>query len=134
MIEQSISMLNAFKSFTRAQPLAVFSHPSAYRVCSNSSQVKIKLRTILTESGEKDDIKMDQTKNPGTETKPKDDAMSSFGGGYVTRSDEEGFGGIYGGKQEEEEKIDHGNTPEYDNKQGSEVKETEKARNQLAAA
>lgn len=37
--------------------------------------------------------------------------MSSFGGGYVTRSDEEGFGGIYGGKQEEEEKIDHGNYP-----------------------
>lgn len=37
--------------------------------------------------------------------------MSSFGEGYATRSDEEGFGGIYGGNQEDEEKIVHGNTP-----------------------
>ncbi|KAH0700264.1 hypothetical protein KY285_014513 [Solanum tuberosum] len=37
--------------------------------------------------------------------------MSSYGEGYATRSDEEGIGGIYGGNQEDEEKIDHGNTP-----------------------
>lgn len=35
--------------------------------------------------------------------------MSSFGEGYATRSDEEGFGGIYGGNQEDEEKVVHGN-------------------------
>jgi len=44
------------------------------------------------------------------------DAMShSFGEGYATRSDEEGFGGIYGGKQSmpntEKDKIIHENHP-----------------------
>lgn len=35
------------------------------------------------------------------------DTMSSFGVGYATRSDEEGFGGIYGGNQYagEQEKV-----------------------------
>jgi len=39
----------------------------------------------------------------------------SFGEGYATRSDEEGFGGIYGGKQSmpntEKDKIIHENHP-----------------------
>lgn len=44
------------------------------------------------------------------------DVMShSFGEGYATRSDEEGFGGVYGGNQslshEDEDKIVHGNCP-----------------------
>nr|XP_009803792.1 PREDICTED: uncharacterized protein LOC104249111 [Nicotiana sylvestris] len=30
---------------------------------------------------------------------------SNFGDGYATRSDEEGFGGIYGGNKEDEEKV-----------------------------
>ncbi|KAJ0869004.1 hypothetical protein HanRHA438_Chr11g0484381 [Helianthus annuus] len=63
------------------------------------------------------------------------DVMShSYGEGYATRSDEEGFGGTYGGNQslshEDEDKIVHGNSPEYDKTQGSEVKEKEKARHQ----
>ncbi|XP_060195586.1 uncharacterized protein LOC132624861 [Lycium barbarum] len=124
-------MLNALRSSaTRAKPLAVFSNPPPYHITKTS---QISFRTLLTESGKQDDIKMDQTKNPGAETKPKD-TMSSFGEGYATRSDEEGFGGIYGGNQEAEEKIIHGNAPEYDNKQGSEVKEKEKARNQPQAS
>ncbi|RCV41148.1 hypothetical protein SEVIR_9G110600v4 [Setaria viridis] len=59
------------------------------------------------------------------------DVMShSFGEGYSTRSDEEGFGGVYGGT----DPVEHHGTeihpshPEYDTSQGSEVKEKEKAR------
>ncbi|XP_019267708.1 PREDICTED: uncharacterized protein LOC109244985 isoform X2 [Nicotiana attenuata] len=63
-----------------------------------------------------------------------DTMSSSFGDGYATRSDEEGFGGIYGGNKEDEEKIIHGKAHEYDTNQGSEVKEKEKARNQRQAA
>ncbi|XP_019182850.1 PREDICTED: uncharacterized protein LOC109177832 [Ipomoea nil] len=71
---------------------------------------------------------------PAAEQPPKvGDTMSSFGEGYATRSDEEGFGGIYGGNtgEEEGEKIIRGNTPaEYGENQGSEVKEKEKGRHQ----
>ncbi|CAN6287006.1 unnamed protein product [Urochloa humidicola] len=59
------------------------------------------------------------------------DVMShSFGEGYSTRSDEEGFGGVYGGN----DPVEHPGTeihpshPEYDTSQGSEVKEKGKAR------
>ncbi|CAD6206453.1 unnamed protein product [Miscanthus lutarioriparius] len=53
----------------------------------------------------------------------------SFGEGYSTRSDEEGFGGVYGGN----DPVEHPGTeihpshPDYDTSQGSEVKK-EKAR------
>ncbi|CAK9184251.1 unnamed protein product [Ilex paraguariensis] len=64
--------------------------------------------------------------------------VNSFGEGYATRSDDEGFGGIYGGKQslpdKEDDKIVHGNSPEYDKTQGSQVKEKEKARHQTEAS
>ncbi|CAI9780535.1 unnamed protein product [Fraxinus pennsylvanica] len=57
------------------------------------------------------------------------ETIDSFGEGYASRSDEEGFGRMYGGNQsiskEDEEKIGHGNAPEYDISQGSEVKEKE---------
>ncbi|MCL7042183.1 hypothetical protein MKW94_014236 [Papaver nudicaule] len=64
------------------------------------------------------------------------DVMShSFGEGYSTRSDEEGFGGIYSGNQAFPDKEDvvhenHPNHPAYDKTQGSEVSEVEKGRNQ----
>ncbi|KAI3969159.1 hypothetical protein MKW92_052781 [Papaver armeniacum] len=63
------------------------------------------------------------------------DVMShSFGEGYSTRSDEEGFGGIYGDNQAFPDKdVVHENHPShaaYDKTQGSEVSEKEKARNQ----
>ncbi|KAG2284649.1 hypothetical protein Bca4012_053320 [Brassica carinata] len=62
------------------------------------------------------------------------DVMShSFGEGYATRSDEEGFGGTYGGNQtfqkDNNDKV-HENHPDYDKTQGSEAKEKQKARNQ----
>ncbi|XP_057542520.1 uncharacterized protein LOC130820964 [Amaranthus tricolor] len=55
----------------------------------------------------------------------------SFGEAYATRSDEEGFGGIYGGNDEDNAamKIVQ-DTAHHDSSQGSEVKEKEKARNQ----
>ncbi|KAL2348512.1 hypothetical protein Fmac_002512 [Flemingia macrophylla] len=76
---------------------------------------------------------MDKDQKPG-----EGDVMShSFGEGYATRSDEEGFGGVYGGNQSisktETEKSIHESHPAYDKTQGSEVKEKEKARHQTNA-
>ncbi|KAI4327589.1 hypothetical protein L6164_020029 [Bauhinia variegata] len=74
--------------------------------------------------------------NPSEKT---GDVMShSFGEGYATRSDEEGFGGIYSGNQSlpktETDKLIHENHPAYDKTQGSEVKDKEKARHQTNAS
>ncbi|OEL29517.1 hypothetical protein BAE44_0009463 [Dichanthelium oligosanthes] len=56
------------------------------------------------------------------------DVMShSFGVGYSTRSDEEGFGGVYG-RNDPVERPGTEIHPEYDTSQGSEVKDKEKAR------
>ncbi|PWZ19847.1 hypothetical protein Zm00014a_037239 [Zea mays] len=60
----------------------------------------------------------------------RDVMTHSFGEGYSTRSDEEGFGGVYGGNDPVEHpgaEI-HPSHSEYDTSQGSEVKEKEKAR------
>ncbi|CAM8915637.1 unnamed protein product [Rhodiola kirilowii] len=82
-----------------------------------------------------------QQDNKPDQCKKNEDVMShSFGEGYKTRSDEEGFGGVYGGNQSEEEEeldvvdVNHVLHPEYDKSQGSEVKEKEKARNQMDAS
>ncbi|KZV47617.1 hypothetical protein F511_12886 [Dorcoceras hygrometricum] len=67
-----------------------------------------------------------QKETPKTE---KGDTMThSFGEAYSTRSEEEGFGGVYSpnqtlSKDEEEGKLGH-------EEQGSEVKEKERGRNQ----
>ncbi|XP_021275309.1 uncharacterized protein LOC110410059, partial [Herrania umbratica] len=67
------------------------------------------------------------------------DVMShSFGEGYATRSDEEPFGGTYGGNQSNSKiEMDREileNHPTYDKTQGSEVKEKEKARHRTQAS
>ncbi|XP_019444765.1 PREDICTED: uncharacterized protein LOC109348691 isoform X2 [Lupinus angustifolius] len=79
--------------------------------------------------------KMDKnkTQNPSEEATHGDVMSHSFGEGYATRSDEEGFGGIYGGNQSPPDKTIHENHPAYDKTQGSEVKEKEKARHQTSA-
>uniref|UniRef100_A0A1J3EU36 Late embryogenesis abundant protein n=1 Tax=Noccaea caerulescens TaxID=107243 RepID=A0A1J3EU36_NOCCA len=77
-----------------------------------------------------DQKKMDKKpENPNDKT---GDLMSdSFGEGYSTRSDEEGFGGTYGGNQTfQKDKEVHENHPDFDKTQGSEAKEKERARNQ----
>lgn len=57
----------------------------------------------------------------------------SFGEGYATRCDDDGFGVIYGGYESvtevEQEQLIHENHPN-DKTQGSEVKEKETARHQ----
>lgn len=59
----------------------------------------------------------------------------SFGEGYATRCEDDGFGGIYGGNQTvakaDQEQLIHENHHAYDKTQGSEVKEKEKARHQM---
>ncbi|GKC35450.1 hypothetical protein Tco_1047834 [Tanacetum coccineum] len=68
-----------------------------------------------TAGKEEPDRDMDKNKE-AEEAQKKGDVMShSFGEGYATRSDEEGFGGIYGGNQslsrEDADKVVHGNSP-----------------------
>ncbi|XP_039155669.1 uncharacterized protein LOC120287064 [Eucalyptus grandis] len=83
-------------------------------------------------SNDMDKRKEEEDDNP-TVIKTGDVMAHSFGEGYSTRSDEEGFGGIYGGndscKVRKAKDIDEDH-PEYDKSQGSEVKEKEKARHQ----
>lgn len=66
--------------------------------------------------------------------KPLNVMEEAFGEGYATRSDEEGFGGIYGGNDETnaEQNIIH-DPLHHDSSQGSHVEEKEKARNQTDA-
>nr|XP_043614736.1 uncharacterized protein LOC122586811 [Erigeron canadensis] len=102
-------------------------------------RVRFQQASATGNSQQETDHNMDKKQDPAAkEVEKKGDVMShSFGEGYATRSDEEGFGGIYGGNQslsnEDEDKIVNANSPEYDKTQGSEVKEKEKARNQTHA-
>ncbi|KAL1196561.1 hypothetical protein V5N11_023249 [Cardamine amara subsp. amara] len=118
-------MINAFKT-VRSLPLTTvsfFSPPSRF-AC------KVTRVSFATAS---DQQKMD--KKPEKPEKPNEkhgDVMShSYGEGYWTRCDEEGFGGTYGGNQtlQKDNEI-HENHPDYDKTQGREAKEKEKARNQ----
>ncbi|KAG4125394.1 hypothetical protein ERO13_D10G093000v2 [Gossypium hirsutum] len=120
----------------RAQPPAVFT-PSLRASLSHHKSSVISFRPIIT-SCSKQPESMEQ-KDEKPEQKPGDVMSESFGEGYATRSDEEGFGGIYG---ENESISDIKNTRRfmkvtqvtYDKTQGSEVKEKEKARNQTHAS
>ncbi|KAK4710216.1 hypothetical protein R3W88_004729 [Solanum pinnatisectum] len=124
-----LRMINAIRLANRAQlPPSVLSNPLAYHIARNNSDIR-----FVTSAGQPDNNNMDQTKKP-EQDKAADTMSSSYGEAYATRSDEEGFGGIYGGNKEDEENIKHGKAPECETKQGSEVKEKEKARNQPQAA
>ncbi|KAK6258356.1 hypothetical protein SCA6_012830 [Theobroma cacao] len=126
----------------RAQPPAIFS--SSLQSSLGHKRSVISFRPVTSSSkGSGNPQTMDETeKNPNEKT---GDVMShSFGEGYATRSDEEGFGGTYGGNQSnskiEMDKEIHENHPgelkavSYDKTQGSEVKEKEKARHQTQAS
>ncbi|XP_051127193.1 uncharacterized protein LOC127248725 isoform X2 [Andrographis paniculata] len=69
----------------------------------------------------------DNNKDPKSKTS---DTMSSFGEGYTTRSEEEGFGGIHGGNQSPNNSEKNSSTAEFDESQGSDVKEKETSRHQ----
>ncbi|KAF5189770.1 late embryogenesis abundant protein [Thalictrum thalictroides] len=94
-----------------------------------------KFVSTQAESQDKKKKNMSNTQNPSQKT---GDVMSHpFGEGYATRSDDEGFGGIYAGNQSfpkpEDDKHDHAdeNHPDYDKSQGSHVEGKEKGRHQV---
>ncbi|KAH0699037.1 hypothetical protein KY284_013252 [Solanum tuberosum] len=118
-------MINAIRLANRAQLPP--SHVLSYHIARNN--LDIRFRQVVTSAGQPDN-NMNQTNKKPEQDKATDTMSSSYGEAYATRSDEEGFGGIYGGNKEDEENIKHGKAPEYETKQGSEVKEKEKARNQ----
>ncbi|KAK1363594.1 hypothetical protein POM88_039155 [Heracleum sosnowskyi] len=66
-----------------------------------------------------------------TTTTKKGDVMSNtFGEGYSSRSDEEGFGGTNQTLPGSHKQDNSPNSNEYDKSQGSEVKEKEQSRHQ----
>ncbi|KAK8511531.1 hypothetical protein V6N12_038133 [Hibiscus sabdariffa] len=121
--------MNAIRS-VRAQPPAVFT-PSLQSSLSHRKGSLISFRPIGITSCSKQPESMDRKDENPKEKPAAGDVMSdSFGEGYATRSDEEGFGGIYGGNDKKTDEENHANLPDYDKTQGSEVKEKEKARHQ----
>ncbi|KAL6542286.1 hypothetical protein OROMI_023888 [Orobanche minor] len=127
-------MLNAVRSVSRTQHNQSF---HSYSLCNHIIIKRISSGVGFVQSGSgrpnqhESSCKMDPKQSPEYKTR---DTMSSFGEAYATRSDDEGFGGIYGGNQylhkDTEDKNAHGEAPELERNQGSEVKEKEKARNQ----
>ncbi|TYG94700.1 hypothetical protein ES288_A11G209800v1 [Gossypium darwinii] len=91
----------------------------------------------ITSSGSRPETprNMDQKSENSPKAMTGDVMSHSFGDGYSTRSDDEGFGGTIGGSQSslQMDKEIHENHPAYDKNQGSEVKEKEKARHQTKA-
>ncbi|KAK9990417.1 hypothetical protein SO802_025402 [Lithocarpus litseifolius] len=132
-IQRAINMNNAIR-LTRTYPPTLLSVPLPQQRASGIRFRKITSMSTQPESKQNRD-EVQKGLNPNQKT---GDVMShSFGDGYATRSDEEGFGGIYGENQsfqkpEKDEPI-HENHPAYDKTQGSEVKEKEKARHQTNA-
>ncbi|KAJ4714420.1 Late embryogenesis abundant protein [Melia azedarach] len=131
-------MNNAIRSFRANSPTAFLS-PLPSTLGQKVSSVKLRQVTTLANKPENPQ-NMDSSKkmDPNNPKEKNEDVMSdSFGEGYATRSDEEGFGGIYGGNQSipsvEIDKQIHENHPAYDKTQGSEVKEKEKGRHQTNA-
>ncbi|KAL8257197.1 hypothetical protein R6Q59_029238 [Mikania micrantha] len=138
------NMFSAIKSLpTQTKPAVSTLFATSYNFAGKASPVIGTVRFQQATTGNEKSRNMEK-KQEAKDTGKKgnininEDVMSySFGEGYATRSDEEGFGGIYRGNQslcrdDDEDKIVHGNCPEYDKTQGSEVKEKEKARNQAA--
>ncbi|XP_059456071.1 uncharacterized protein LOC132186230 [Corylus avellana] len=120
---------------TRIHPPTLFSAPLPYNAGRKACGIGFRKGATMASQQPDNKHKTDKAHNPNEKT---GDVMShSFGEGYSTRSDEEGFGGIYGGNQSipkpEQDGHVHENHPAYDKSQGSEVKEKEKARHQTNA-
>ncbi|GMJ08758.1 hypothetical protein like AT5G66780 [Hibiscus trionum] len=120
--------MNSIRS-VRAPPPAVFT-PSLQTSLSRRKGTLISFRPITTTTScsKQPESSMDR-KDENPKEKPGDVMSDSFGEGYATRSEEEGFGGIYGGNDKKTEEENHPG-PDYDKTQGSEVKEKEKGRHQ----
>ncbi|KAJ4851454.1 hypothetical protein Tsubulata_014121 [Turnera subulata] len=118
-------MNHAIRSI-RAYPAAVF--PSSPKQLGQTTS-GAKFRQITMASKPESQPSKEASKK--ADDKSGDVMSNSFGEGYATRSDEEGFGGVYGGNQMEKEL--HEEHHAYDKQQGSEVKEKEKGRHQTNA-
>ncbi|XP_050384046.1 uncharacterized protein LOC126800684 [Argentina anserina] len=121
-------MINAISSVIRAQA-------SSYLGRKASRVGFIRQATTIVSSDPGSKHNMDKAENPNQKTGTGDVMSHSFGEGYATRSDEEGFGGVYSDNQKlpnkvEQDQMIHENNPAYDKTQGSEVKEKERARHQ----
>ncbi|KAL5704597.1 hypothetical protein ACHQM5_023001 [Ranunculus cassubicifolius] len=129
-------MFQAMK-IARSQPNPIFNSqlPSFGR---KSCIVRYPLVKFCSTASQPDNL--DNKEMSGTqEHKKEGDVMShSFGEGYSTRADEEGFGGVYSGNQSlpksKDTKEVHENHPDYDQSQGSHVKEKEGGRNQQSTS
>ncbi|XP_030499052.2 uncharacterized protein LOC115714469 isoform X1 [Cannabis sativa] len=128
MIRQRI-MINTtlLRNITSTPPVPIFGQKSSGIGFTQATHSV----STSTQPNNKD---MDKGKEEiNTSNQETGDVMSSFGEGYSTRCDEEGFGGIYGGKQSlkpQNDPVIDPNHSEYDKTQGSEVKEKEKSRHQ----
>ncbi|KAL3507924.1 hypothetical protein ACH5RR_033306 [Cinchona calisaya] len=124
-------MLNALR-LLRAQPPLLVSSPLTflYNLPCKTCVVRFQ-QTSAGNSKPENSEKMDQSDQGKN---PREESMKSYGEGYATRSDEEGFGGIYGENQEftkkNEEKIAYVKVQEIDASLGSGVKKKEKGSHQ----
>ncbi|KAL4582601.1 hypothetical protein LXL04_007156 [Taraxacum kok-saghyz] len=131
-------MFSAIKSFpNQTKPAVSTLFTTSNNFAGKATPVIRTVRFQQAHAGAEEPDHMEK-KEEAPEAQKKGDVMShSFGEGYATRSDDEGFGGIYGGTQslshDNEDKVVHGNDTDYDKTQGSEVKEKEKSRHQTQA-
>ncbi|KAL8034565.1 hypothetical protein ABFS82_12G036300 [Erythranthe guttata] len=104
-------MVNSLRALLRAQAASLFSYSLPTGKYSGAGGA-VRFAQVVSGSGQ-----------PGAYEKPdrKEGHKSDTGvssGGYAKRSDEEGFGAEYGGNQslskDDEDKIVHGNSPEYE--------------------
>lgn len=134
-------MLVAFRFLLRASPHQVHFRPASPPCPAAVYAVRLQQTTSSSSKAKPDHQEREDNmaqENPKPKKTTSVDPMSnSYGEGYAIRSDEEGFGGIYGGNQslhlEECNKGDvaheKNHSDDYDKMQGSEVKEKEKGRN-----
>jgi len=132
-------MFNAIRSVRIQRPLLFSSTLPNYPTVQPTSGSRFR-QAAANHPENKEDMEQSQSQpqHPPDHEDKKGDMMShSFGEGYSTRSNDDGFGGVYGGNQSlpggDEDLGVTVNHPEYDKSQGSEVKEKEKARHQTHA-
>ncbi|KAI9165077.1 hypothetical protein LWI28_007249 [Acer negundo] len=119
----------------RTNPPTLNLSPLSPCVAQKTSAVRFRQATTMQSKRPEESESTDKSHNP--KEKIGRDVMShSFGEGYATRSDDEGFGGTCTGSNQSfppkagvDKEIDE-NDPAYDKTQGSEVKEKETSRHQ----
>ncbi|KAK9948624.1 hypothetical protein M0R45_004191 [Rubus argutus] len=130
-------MINAIRSIRTQSPALTIKpslHPASNYLARKASRVGFRQASTTTQPTEPDSEPDMGDKPQDNPRKKSGDSMShSFGEGYATRCDDDGFGVIYGryesATEVEQEQLTQENHPN-DNTQGSEVKEKETARHQ----